>query len=83
MLAEWLATGWIGWVNERHPEIALRVEAGDSETLMRWLDDALIDIAVAFLPRTKAGLKIETLYTDNLVLVSSEERSLDGSWRDD
>ena len=83
VLAEWLATEWIGWVNERHPEIALRVEAGDSDALMRGLDDAFIDIAVAFRPRTKPGLKIETLYTDNLILVSSDTRSVDADWRDD
>ena len=80
VLAEWLATEWIGWVNERHPEIALRVEAGESEPLMRRLDDALIDIAVAFRPRTKPGLRIETLYTDRLILVSSEPRSLHKRW---
>ena len=83
VLAEWLATEWIAWVNERHPEIALRVEAGDSDALMRGLDDAFIDIAVAFRPRTKPGLKIETLYTDNLILVSSDTRSVDSGWRED
>ena len=83
VLAEWLATEWIGWVNERHPEIALRVEAGDSDALMRGLDDAFVDIAVAFRPRTQPGLRIETLYTDNLILVSSIDRSLDSNWRDD
>ena len=83
VLAEWLATEWIGWVNERHPEIALRVESGDSDALMRGLDDAFIDIAVAFRPRTQPGLRIETLYTDKLILVSSVERLLDSNWRDD
>ena len=83
VLAEWLATEWIGWVNERHPEIALRVEAGDSDALMQGLDDAFVDIAVAFRPRTQPGLRIETLYTDNLILVSSIDRSLDSNWRDD
>ena len=82
-LAEWMATEWIAWVNVRHPEIALRVEAGDSERLMRGLDDAFIDIAVALRPRIQPGLKIETLYTEHLILVSSDERSLDPSWRDD
>ena len=77
VLAEWLATEWIGWVNERHPEIALRVEAGSSASLMHRLDNALIDIAVAFRPRTKPGFKIETLYTDKLVLVASDERPVD------
>ena len=81
VLAEWLATEWIGWVNERHPEIALRVEAGDSEGLMRGLEDAFIDIAVAFRPRTQPGLKIEMLYTDDVILVSSDERSFDPNWR--
>ena len=50
---------------------------------MRRLDDALIDIAVAFRPRTKPGFKIETLYTDKLILVSSDKRGLDKSWPDD
>ena len=83
VLAEWLATEWIGWVNERHPEIALRVEAGSSASLMHRLDNALIDIAVAFRPRTKAGFKIETLYTDKLVLVASDERPFDEGWGED
>ena len=80
VLAEWLATEWIGWVNERHPEIALRVESGDSEQLMSGLDQSFIDIAVAFRPRTQPGLKIETFFTDDLILVSSDERALDSSW---
>ena len=83
VLAEWLATEWIGLINKQHPEIALRVEAGDSDTLMRGLENAFIDIAVAFRPRTKPGLKIETLYTENLVLVSSVKRSVDSNWRED
>lgn len=83
VLAEWLATEWIGRVHELHPEIALRVEAGDSDALMGWLDEMLIDLAVAFLPRTRPGLKIETLYTDNLILVSSRPRTLKTSWQDD
>ncbi len=83
VLAEWLATEWIGWVNERHPEIALRVEAGSSASLMHRLDNALIDIAVAFRPRTKPGFKIETLYTDKLVLVASDERPFDEGWSED
>ena len=83
VLAEWLATEWIGWVNERHPEIALRVEAGSSASLMHRLDNALIDIAVAFRPRTKPGFKIETLYTDKLVLVASDERPFDEGWGED
>ena len=83
VLAEWLATEWLGEVHRKHPELALRVEPGDSETLMRRLDDALIDIAVVFLPRTKPGLKIETLLTDTLILVSSRPRKLDSDWRDD
>lgn len=82
VLAEWLATDWIGHVNERHPEIALRVEPGESEQLMNRLDHALIDLAVVFLPRTQPGLRIETLYTDNLILVSNEPRAINDNWRD-
>ena len=45
-LAEWLAPEWLNWMRRRHGDVAIRIESGYSDFLLRQLDDALLDIAV-------------------------------------
>jgi len=70
-LAESLALEWLGWMRQRHPDVAIRIEADYSAPLARLLDDALLDMAVLFVPRHRPGLTVETLYVDELLLVSA------------
>jgi DNA-binding transcriptional LysR family regulator len=82
-LAEWLAPEWLHWMRQQHGDVAIRIESGYSNFLLRQLDDALLDIAVLFLPQTRPGLTVETLYIDDLLLVSTEPRDVTSQWLDD
>jgi DNA-binding transcriptional LysR family regulator len=82
-LTEWLALEWLAWMRQRHADVAIRIESDYSTALMRQLDDALLDIAVLFLPQTRPGLTVETLYVDELVLVSTQPRDVASGWLDD
>ncbi|MDP6705721.1 MAG: LysR family transcriptional regulator [Alphaproteobacteria bacterium] len=82
-LAEWLALEWLSWMQQRHADVAIRIETGYSNLLLRQLDDALLDIAVLFLPQTRPGLTVETLYVDDLVLVATEPRDVASGWLGD
>lgn len=79
-LAEWLALEWLTWMRQRHSDVAIRIETGYSDALNRQLDDALLDIAVLFLPQTRPGLTMETLYVDELMLVSTQARDVASGW---
>jgi DNA-binding transcriptional LysR family regulator len=73
---------WIPWMRSQRPDIALRVEVGLSEGLMRQLAEGLIDIGVMYSPQSRPGLITEKLLDERLVLVSTTERTL-AQWGDD
>jgi len=77
-LAESLGLAWLAWMRRRHADVAIRIESDYSAPLARLLDDALLDMAVLFVPRHRPGLTVETLYVDDLVMVSSTP----ARWRD-
>ncbi len=82
-LAEWLALEWLRWMRQQHGDLAIRIESGYSDLLLRQLDDALLDIAVLFLPQTRPGITVETLYVDELILVSTQSRDVTSHWLED
>jgi DNA-binding transcriptional LysR family regulator len=82
-LAEWLAPEWLHWMGQQHGDVALRIETGYSNLLHRQLDDGLLDMAVLFLPQTRPGVAIETLYIDDLLLVSTQQRDVTSGWLKD
>lgn len=72
---------WIPWMRAAMPDIALRVEVGLSEGLMRLLSEGLIDIGVMYSPQSRPGLTTEKLLEERLVLVSTTPRIM-GQWDD-
>jgi DNA-binding transcriptional LysR family regulator len=82
-LSEWLAPMWVGFMQRQHADVAIRIESGYSDMLLRQLNDGLLDIAVLFLPQTRPGFTVETLYVDDLILVSTEPREVISGWLDD
>ena len=79
-LAEWLALEWLRYMRQQHGDVAIRIESGYSNLLLQQLNDGLLDIAVLFLPQTRPGLTVETLYVDDLILVASEPRDVTSHW---
>jgi DNA-binding transcriptional LysR family regulator len=78
-----LVPRWIPWIRERLPDVALRVEANYSDTLMDLLTRGLIDIGVMYGPRAVPGYRIETLLEEKLIMVSTSRRKLADGWPED
>lgn len=72
-LWERLILKWIPWMRQQAPTIALRLETDYSSSLMRQLADGLLDVAVLYQPGAVAGVAVEKLLQEKLVMVSSTE----------
>jgi DNA-binding transcriptional LysR family regulator len=70
-----LLARWLPWMRKNIPDVALRVEFGFPEVLMRQLQEGVLDVVVMYTPQTRSGLAIETLIEDRLVLVASEAKA--------
>ena len=72
---------WVPWMRQAMPDVALKVEVGLSDGLMRQLSEGLIDIGVMYSPLSRPGLITEKLLEEKLVLVSTTPRQL-SQWDD-
>lgn len=54
------------------PDISLRAEIGLEADLMQGLLEARLDMAVLYTPQSRPGLKVELLFDERLVLVSTD-----------
>ena len=67
----------------RAPDVAIRAEVGMPARLMREMAEGIVDIGVMYTPQLRPGLEVETLFDDELVLVSTSPDAtsdLDGSY---
>jgi DNA-binding transcriptional LysR family regulator len=62
---------WLLWMGRRAPDVALRAQVGRSEDLMDQVAEGILDLAVLYAPRYKAGLAVELLLEEKLVLVTT------------
>jgi LysR family transcriptional regulator, flagellar master operon regulator len=67
---------WVCTMRRRKPEIAMRCEASDPEHLLRRLFQGWLDVCIVYTAQSRVGFKIERLFDDPLVLVSTEERGV-------
>jgi DNA-binding transcriptional LysR family regulator len=67
---------WIPWMRAEMPNVALRVEVGLSDGLMRQLAEGLIDLAVMYSPQSRPGFVTLRLLEEHLVLVSTTPRDI-------
>ena len=82
-LWEQLIIEWMPRMRQRAPTVALQVQADYSNSLMRQLSDGLLDICVLYHPRHVAGLVIEDLFEETLVMVSKAPRDVSMGWVED
>jgi DNA-binding transcriptional LysR family regulator len=61
---------WLGQFRAARPEVAVRAEVGNPESLMRHLADGLLDFAVLYAPEARPGFRIEKLMDESLMLVA-------------
>jgi len=62
---------WVGWLRRMATDVAVRSEIGFEEDLMRRLVEGTLDLALMYTPTHSAGLVVEQLFEEQLVLVSS------------
>jgi len=70
-LWENLLSRWLPRMQAMAPDVSLRAEIGFEEDLMQRLIDGRIDIAVMYTPQSRPGLRVELLFEERLVFVSS------------
>ena len=62
---------WLLWMRHAAPDLALRAHVGLSEDLMERVAEGILDLAVLYAPRYRAGLRVELLAEERLVLVTT------------
>ncbi len=82
-LWERLILDWMPRMRRQAPNVALQVQADYSHSLMRQLADGLLDICVMYQPRQIAGLVIEDLFEETLVMAAKEPREVSAGWVED
>ncbi len=71
-----IAAPWLGWMQTHAPAVATQVIAEYSDALMRQLRAGILELVVVYQPQHSAGIVIEPLLTEELLLVSTEPRPL-------
>jgi DNA-binding transcriptional LysR family regulator len=69
---------WLPLMRAKHPDIAIRAESALEAELMQGLVEGRIDIGVMYTPQSRPGLKVEQLFEEQLILVSTDPRSEPG-----
>lgn len=62
---------WLVWMRRSVPQLALRTQVSLPESLLNQVAGGAIDIAVMYAPQPRAGVKIELLMKEKLVLVTT------------
>jgi DNA-binding transcriptional LysR family regulator len=66
---------WLQLMREARPEVSVRAESGLEPELMQGLIEGRMDIGVMYTPQSRPGLKLEQLFEEKLVMVSTEAKS--------
>jgi DNA-binding transcriptional LysR family regulator len=62
-------------MQEANPEVSIRAESALEPEIMQGLVEGRIDIGIMYTPQSRPGLKIEQLFEEQLVLVSTNPGS--------
>jgi DNA-binding transcriptional LysR family regulator len=63
---------WLPLMRARHPDISVRAESSLEPEIMQGIVEGRIDIGVMYTPQSRPGLKVERLFEEQLVLVSTD-----------
>lgn len=66
---------WLPLMQKTVPAISIRAESGLEPEIMQGLIEGRIDIGVMYTPQSRPGLKIEQLFEERLVMVSTNAKS--------
>ena len=71
-LWEQLLLRWLPVMRATAPDISVRAEIGLEPELMQGLVEGRLDIGVMYTPQSRPGLKVELLFEEQLVLVTTD-----------
>lgn len=77
-VGERLLPGVLHDYHRRYPRVQLKVTEGSTAVLTRLLESGELDLAVISLPVVQAGLTVERLFTEELVVVVAKGHTLAG-----
>ena len=66
---------WIPLMQASNPTISIRADSALEPELMAGLIEGRIDIGVMYTPQSRPGLKVEQLFEERLVMVSTDPKS--------
>jgi DNA-binding transcriptional LysR family regulator len=66
---------WVLWMRRSLPDIALRIHVDVPEDLINQVASGLVDAAIMYAPQHRPGLKIDLLMEEELILVTTDEKS--------
>jgi DNA-binding transcriptional LysR family regulator len=66
---------WLQMLREARPEISVRAESALEPELMQGLIEGRLDIGVMYTPQLRPGLKLEQLFEEKLVMVSTDPKA--------
>ncbi len=62
---------WLLWMRRSAPDIALRAQVNVPDSLVSQVAEGVLDIAVMYAPQHRPGLKVDLLFEEKLVLVTT------------
>jgi len=72
-----LVLKWLPWVRASLPDVAVRTEILEPESLTHHLVDGSMDIGLTYLPINRPGIETEILMDEELVLVSTGDSDIE------
>jgi DNA-binding transcriptional LysR family regulator len=66
---------WLPMMQATQPDISIRAESALEAELMQGLVEGRIDVGVMYTPQSRPGLKVEHLFDEQLILVSTDPNS--------
>ncbi|MDO6563553.1 LysR family transcriptional regulator [Amphritea sp. 1_MG-2023] len=71
-----LYSDWLDWMNLNAPGVATRIQSDYSSFLLHELREGLLDLALVFEPQQIPNMHYEPLFSEPLILVSTEPRDV-------
>ena len=65
---------WLLWMRTAAPQLAIRTEVGFPHDLLDKVAAGVLDIAIAYAPQQRPGLRVELLIEEKLVMVTTAQR---------
>jgi DNA-binding transcriptional LysR family regulator len=64
---------WLLWMRAAAPHLALQTEVGAPQELLDKVAAGVLDIAIVYAPQQRPGLRIELLFEERLVMVTTHK----------